>query len=281
MLRAKVSAITTQNSSSKPTTKQAHRLLFLKRNRRQGPVEICCIGLIVILVIVTYSVKTFDGLPWGGRGKSCTLKEFRDTGAWYGKPIDLASKHGLMARSQCPKVFNKVNNNQEETKVSVAFLIWTYSDVDVRSEYATTRSKPTPQITDECRSWCNLYEASNSNEQEIKDADLVMFSATDHGRAFGVTWCKHEYPKPFTDFIRSKNRQIRATDVRKQLWGAWTYEQARQFPQISDPVVTKNVDMMMNYRSDADVPITWFCPEEGPPKMNDYFAPPPPIKSKQ
>ena len=226
----------------------------------------------LLFCLVFWSFLTLNnGLPWGGKATSCTMKELRDR---FGKDMEVLSKESLSARTEFFDCQQNEPIDQINEKVIVSFLIWQYTGPDVRLPFAKTNARKTPRVTEECKSWCTIQEANR--EEDLKDSDLVFFSASDHGRAYGVSWCNYPYPEPFVHHVNMKYRS-RFRDpmqrIRPQYWGTWTFEQIKQFPMLADPFVTKHVDLTMNFRQDADIPITWFCPEEGPPNFRNYYKP--------
>jgi len=228
-----------------------------------------CAAAVSLVVVLGFFF--LDGLPWGGKPTACTLKEFRITGAWYGKLIDQVSQESLKARTKLCDIDANAYLNSHDL-VTVGFIDWVYHDDDVRPEYARTNSITIPKPAESCSSWCSMKEVQTVEQAD--NVDLVMLNPSDHGRAFAVTWCKHDYPQPFMINVHARSRRIRQTADRRQYWGIWTYEHIRQFPQIADPTVLKNIDMTMSYRSDSDVRMSWFCADDAPEGFNDYYKMP-------
>ena len=316
MLRASVGSLNSSSDTVRETTRPSllsyppisnetkersrSRALNAKRFKHKPLILIVVLVVATIVTVAAY-LGIADRLPWGGRATSCTVKELRDTGGLsLFKSIDAVSRVSLSARDRlCSQRLGSRTNGQGSKRieqVTVAFLIWTYKEDDdsgdLRREYATTQSEVTPRTTVECSSWCRIVEVTNRDD--YSHADLIMFSPSDHGRAYGPQWCRHDYPEPFMSHVRkrlhTKRESLRrhkheqdddVTTHRKQYWGAWTFEHVRQFPQLADPLVLGNVDMTMNYRQDADVPVSWFCEHEAPPGMRNYSKPPPSLTSSK
>lgn len=198
------------------------------------------LGIVVVAVLLW--VAFMNHIPFAGRGKSCSMKEFRDKRVGW-QSLGQASHRALThTRARQPGL------GPGNRTVKLGFLHWEYQDVGVRESYRVTNSQRAPHAApEECN--CQVEIITNSHQPVV---DLIVFSATDHGRAFGPAWCEYKYA-----FDR-----LPSNYHRDGLWGAWTFEHLQQFPQIADPVVLDKVHMQMSYHAESTVPITWFCPAE-------------------
>ena len=64
--------------------------------------------------------------------------------------------------------------------------------------------------------------------------------------------------------------QLPRIKPRGQLWVGWSMESAENYPQLIDPAVTGRLDLMMTYRLDSDIPVT-YAPGG---QVNDWTLPP-------
>ncbi|KAH9261573.1 hypothetical protein BASA81_000229 [Batrachochytrium salamandrivorans] len=197
------------------------------------------LGIVVIAVLLW--IAFMDYIPFAGRSKSCSVKEFRD------KRVGWQSLGQTSHRSLTHTRPRKLGAGLGNRTVKLGFLQWEYHDVGVRESYRVTNSQQTPNPAPEACN-CQVDVITNSHQPAV---DLIIFSATDHGRAFGPAWCEYKY-----SFANLPSK------YHKGLWGAWTFEHLQQFPQIADPTVLDKVDMQINYHPESTIPITWFCPRE-------------------
>jgi len=217
----------------------------------------------------------------------CSVKEFFIGASWLS--ANLLSAWHLASRRRGTLGAARPRLDCSDGVIRVRVLRWHYADA---ARYPVTDSQRVPRATRECAAWCDVQEifapAALSAHGELADGDahVVMLSPHDHGRAFTREWCVHAYPAPFEAHVASPG----ATR-----WAAYTYENVAQFPMrafnynclnargvvgltcaaVADPKVSRHVDLTVNYRADADVPVTWMCAEDGGPQFGDYFRAPP------
>lgn len=200
-----------------------------------------------------------DSIPFGDAGKRCTLKELRDRAYWWGTSVDKTSLKVLTTWNSYNAKYCKVHVNNNNEKLRIGVLHWDYTESDVRKEYARSNSVPVLNIAHRyCNEYCEYVLTEDASQPNV---DLLLVSATDHGRAFGGPWCTHAYP--FAHVPDST------------LLGNWAFEHLQQFPQLADPVLLRRLDMQVNFHPQSSVPITGFCPGEIDAKSNftAYFKP--------
>eukprot|EP00462_Mataza_sp_D1_P022655 CAMPEP_0175131284 /NCGR_PEP_ID=MMETSP0087-20121206/6458_1 /TAXON_ID=136419 /ORGANISM="Unknown Unknown, Strain D1" /LENGTH=429 /DNA_ID=CAMNT_0016413559 /DNA_START=214 /DNA_END=1502 /DNA_ORIENTATION=+ len=154
-----------------------------------------------------------------------------------------------------------------------------------RSHFGMNFTRPS---LDSCPVRCEFL----SSLEDPSQADVILFDFTRFGNVFGGQWCSAAFPWPLRHPLDHKaghfnsrilpswthphNAKLNYTIAVRpahQLWGNFHYEQPSQFPVLIEPYFLDRVDFHVNWRQDADVPITDHCDFAAPFDDSAWRAP--------